>query len=139
MNPLLRSDFEQADKNFVKILRRKIIQQIIYIRKSNKLYDYKTIYNFSYLHIIFSLFFVLLPFVCFTFKLSEILANEKNNFLNSFLLEKFFKDNKKSFFINNYSFDNFDYNYSMSKVNSPFNQVYNFDSNSSDYTGKGIM
>jgi hypothetical protein len=102
MNPLLIGDFDHVEKNFIKKLRRKIIQQIIYIRKNNRLYDYKTIYNFSYFHLTFSLLFILLPFICLNYKLNSSVNDERNNFLNNYLNEKFFRKEKNiSKFYNN--------------------------------------
>ncbi len=156
MNPLLRSDFEEVDKNFVKKLRRKIVQQILFVRKSTNINRYKYIYNFSFFHIVFSLLFVLLPFICLSYKLSQVFANDKNNFLDSFLQEKFFNDkdnkgdnnknNKKSNFVveNYHSFGgnrNY-YNYRMMLIDNyssfTVNELRNISlSNSSDFSGKG--
>jgi len=109
MNSLLRSDFEQVDKNLVKKLRRKIIQQILFIRKKTRFYDYKTIYNFSYFHLLFSLIFLIIPFIFFIFKINQILDNEKNNLLQNFLEEKLNLNKQIKFIINNSTIINKNY------------------------------
>jgi len=103
MNPLLRSDFEQIDKNFIKKLRRKIINHIIIIRRKNRIYDHKTIYNFSYFHVFFSLIFLLLPFIFFIFKFSDLLKDEKSYILDNFLSEKFSENKYMKPFLRNFT------------------------------------
>ena len=103
MNPLLRSDFEQIDKNNIKKFRRKIIQNIALIRKKSLNKDYYSLHNFAYLHILFSLIFLLFPFVSIAYKFHELINNHKNNFLNNFFEEKFFKDKNINFVLNNFT------------------------------------
>jgi hypothetical protein len=99
MNSLLRSDFEEVDKNFIKKLRRIIIRQILFIRKRTYVYDYMTIYNFSYFNILFSVLFLFLPLISFVFKINNLNKNEKSNFLENFLLAKLSFNNQRFNFL----------------------------------------
>jgi len=130
MNPVLIGDFDHVEKNCIKKLRREIIHKIIFIRKNNRLYDYKTIYNFSYFHLTFSLIFIIFPFICLNYKLNSSFNDERNNFLNNYLNEKFFREEKNDtkFYNNN--------NNLLLRKNFTVDEYKDFKFNLSNITGK---